>query len=147
MARNDAALQKLKEETLALMANGQLDLFKYRTAKAALPLTHKQLVFVSVYAETGDRTRAANVAYDCANDDVARVMAHRQLHNPKVLNYLEKLLEPQTLYNMVLNTYRDGMRATKTKKVNGRLTKVPDYRTRKRSAKLLLPLIDPKRGS
>jgi len=106
MARNDAALQKLNEETLALMANGQLDLFKYRTAKAALPLKDKQLIFANVYAETGDRTRAANVAYDCANDDVARVMAHRQLHNPKVLNYLEKLLEPQTLYNMVLNTWR-----------------------------------------
>lgn len=74
-------------------------------------------------------------------------MAHRQLHNPKVLNYLEKLLEPQTLYNMVLNTYRDGMHATKTKKVNGRLTKVPDYRMRERSAKLLLPLVRPKSRS
>jgi len=58
-----------------------------------LALTPKQQTLVKAYLETGSSTEAALTAYDCSSRNSARVIAHRQLDNPKVWDYLEHRIE------------------------------------------------------
>ena len=98
--------------------------------EAQLALTPKQQSFVKRYVETGSRREAAIAAYDCANANVARVIAHRQLQNPKVLRYLDCLGVEGGLAQTVMDTLMECLHAEKTVKVNKRLIKEPDHGAR-----------------
>ena len=57
-------------------------------------LRPKQRAFVDAYIETGGNApEAALRAYNCATRNSARVIAHRNLHNPKVRAYLDFKLQ------------------------------------------------------
>ena len=61
-------------------------------------LTVKQQNFVVYYFNTrGNAPEAAMRAYNCSSRASARVMAHRNLHNPKVRAYIESLLAEYNL--------------------------------------------------
>ena len=109
--------------------------------EARLALSPKQQTFVEAYFETGSRTEAAITAYDCANRNSARVMAHCLLHNPKVLKYLDHLGMEGGLAKAVIDTLMDAMHAEKTIKVNDRLIHEPDHLTRMRAAKRVLRIL------
>ena len=102
--------------------------------EARLALSPKQQTFVEAYFDTGSRTEAAITAYDCANRNSARVMAHRLLHNPKVLRYLDCLGVEGGLAQVVMDTLMECLHAEKTVKVNKRLIKEPDHGARLKAA-------------
>ena len=60
--------------------------------EAGLNLTPKQRGFVEYYIETGSAPDAAMLAYDCTSRASARVLAHRNLNNPKVQAFLAHFL-------------------------------------------------------
>ena len=55
--------------------------------------TPKQWAFVEYYIESrGNAPEAAMRAYSCSDRAIARVIAHRNLNNPKVLAFLDRVL-------------------------------------------------------
>ena len=61
-------------------------------------LTPRQWAFCEHYIELkGDGPEAAMRAYNCSDRVAARVTAHRNLNNPKVLAFLEQMLQWKTI--------------------------------------------------
>lgn len=100
---------------------------------AGLNLTPKQLKFVEAYIETrGNAPEAALQAYNCSSRNSARVMAHKNLNNPKVVAYLERVLLQHGAVDKVLNTLLGTLDAKTV--YRGETTDLPDHHTRLKGA-------------
>ena len=107
-------------------------------------LTPKQRAFVQYYIETGGSgPEAAMRAYNCSSRNSARVIAHRNLHNPKIIAFIERLWSEHNLIERSLQTLGENLRATQVI-ITNRKTKegmeVPDHRIRLDTAKIVLKL-------
>ncbi len=61
-------------------------------------LTSKQRNFVLYYIQNnGSAPKAAMRAYNCSSRNSARVIAHRNLHKPKIIAYIERLWSEHNL--------------------------------------------------
>ncbi len=107
-------------------------------------LTPKQRAFVQYYIETGGSgPEAAMRAYNCSSRNSARVIAHRNLHNPKIIAYIESLWSEHNLIERSLQTLGEGLRATQviiTDRKTGEGIEVPDHAIRLDTAKIVLKL-------
>ena len=103
-------------------------------------LTPKQRAFCHAYVETqGNAPESAMQAYDCSSRESARVMAHKALHNPDVLEYLSHLMAVTNLPIKALDALEQAMDARKV--VNGRLTDQPDHRVRAKAASFVVDMV------
>ena len=101
--------------------------------EAGLNLTPKQLKFVEAYVETrGNAPEAALQAYNCSNRNSARVIAHRNLNNPKVVAYLKRVLLQHGAVDKVAKTLLDSLDANTI--YRGETTDLPDHQTRPKGA-------------
>ncbi len=103
-------------------------------------LTPKQKAFANHYIETGSPPEAAMIAYDCSSRNVARVIAHRNLHNAKIRAYLQEQLLTQDLVDESVATLRRALTATKPVSVNGETVEWPDTTNQVKTAEHLLRL-------
>ncbi len=81
-------------------------------------LTPKQRAFANHYIETGSAPEAAMRAYDCSNRNSARVMAHRNLNNAKVQDYLSSQVADTVLIDKGIKVLQESLHATKFIKLN-----------------------------
>ena len=107
-------------------------------------LTSKQRNFVLYYIQTnGNGPEAAMRAYNCSTRGSARVIAHRNRHNPKIIAYRDSLWSEHNLVERSIRTLAEGMKANKTIITNrktGESVEVPDHNTRLHAAKMALKL-------
>ena len=111
------------------------------TQQAGFNLTPKQRAFANAYIETGSPPEAAMIAYDCSNRNVARVIAHRNLHKPKIQAYLSSQVADKVLVDKGIKVLQESLDATKFIKLNKVSTQVPDHRVRLRAAEFCLKLV------
>ncbi len=105
-------------------------------------LTPKQKAFANHYIETGSPPEAAMIAYDCSSRNVARVIAHRNLHKPKIQAYLSSQVADIVLADKSLKRLDEQMNATKLIKLGRHGVKeVPDWQARLKAADLFFKLI------
>ena len=106
-------------------------------------LTPKQQSFVQYYVETGSAPEAAMRAYNCSSRNSARVMAHRNRHNPKIVAYIDRLWSEHNLLERSVRTLADGLKASRTiiiDRKTGEVNEVPDHETRLEAAVIALKL-------
>ena len=111
--------------------------------EGGLNLTPKQRAFVQYYIETGSGPEAAMRAYNCSSGNSARVMAHRNRHNPKIIAYIEHLWSEHHLLERSLQTLGEGLKATHRIVINrktGESREFPDHETRLKAAVMVLKL-------
>lgn len=72
-------------------------------------LTKQDKKFLDTYAETGNGTQAAKVAFGIKDPNYAGVKAHRLIRKDKVLTALEEALPNETLFEI----HREGLFASK----------------------------------
>ncbi len=111
--------------------------------EAGLNLTPKQRNFVQYYIETGSGPEAAMRAYNCSTRNSARVMAHRNRHNPKIIAFIERLWSEHNLLERSLQTLGEGLKATHRIVINrktGESREFPDHRIRLEAAVTVLKL-------
>jgi len=112
--------------------------------EAGLNLTPKQRAFVQYYIETGGSgPEAAMRAYNCSSRASARVIAHRNRHNPKIIAYMESLWSAHNLVERSVRTLGEGLKANKpifVDRKTGEVHEVPDHETRLEAAVILLKL-------
>jgi len=104
-------------------------------------LTPKQRAFVHYYIETCSAPEAAMIAYNCSSRNSARVIAHRNLNNPKILAYIESLLADHNLEKKTARALGEGLRATKvivTDRKTGERIEFPDHKVRIKTAMIVL---------
>ncbi len=104
-------------------------------------LTSKQRKFVQYYIETGSAPEAAMRAYNCSSRNSARVIAHRNLHKPKIIAYIERLWSEHNLLEQTAQALGESLRATKvviTNRRTGEGMEVPDHAIRLDTAKIVL---------
>ncbi len=112
-------------------------------------LTSKQRAFAHAYLETGgNRREAATKAYNCSSPESARVLAHKNLNNPKVLTYLNYHLFKHGIPDVIVDILKDSLSATKIVKLSGEYLEVPDHTARLKAndqiAKIMGLYPDPK---
>ena len=106
-------------------------------------LTPKQQSFVQYYVETGSAPEAAMRAYNCSSRNSARVMAHRNRHNPKIIACIDRLWSEHNLVERSVRTLGEGLKATKVVIINrktGESIEFPDHAIRLDTAKVALKL-------
>ncbi len=105
-------------------------------------LTPKQRNFVQYYIETGSGPEAAMMAYNCSTRNSARVMAHRNRHNPKIIAYIESLWSEHNLVERSLRALGESLKATKVviNRKTGEGIEVPDHEIRLDAAVMALKL-------
>ena len=112
--------------------------------EAGSNLTSKQRNFVLYYIQTnGNGPEAAMMAYKCSTRGSARVIAHRNLHNPKIIAYRDSLWSEHNLVERSIRTLAEGMKATQriiTNRKTGESVEFPDHKTRLHAAKMALKL-------
>ena len=107
--------------------------------EAGLNLTSKQRNFVQYYIETGGSgPEAAMRAYNCSSRNSARVMAHRNRHNPKIVACIERLWSEHNLLKRSVQTLADGLKATIINQQTG--SEFPDHEIRLEAAVIALKL-------
>ena len=77
-------------------------------------------------------------AYNCSSRNSARVMAHRNLHNPKIIAFIESFLSRHNLLDQAARALGEGLRATKVVIINqitGESSEFPDHAIRIDTAK------------
>ncbi len=104
-------------------------------------LTPKQRAFANAYIETGSAPEAAMRAYDCSNRNSARVIAHRNLNNAKVQDYLSSQVADKVLIDKGIKVLQESLHATKFIKLNSVIMQVPDNQTRLRAVEFCIKLI------
>ena len=108
-----------------------------------LNLTPKQQAFVQYYIETGSAPEAAMRAYNCSTRNSARVMAHRNRRNPKIIACIESLWSEHNLLERSVQALAKGLDATKRIVINqktGESSEFPDHEIRLETAKVALKL-------
>ncbi len=103
-------------------------------------LTSKQRTFVQYYIETGSAPEAAMRAYNCSSRNSARVIAHRNLHNPKIVACIESFWSRHNLLDQAARALGEGLQATKviiTDRETGEGIEVPDHAIRLDTAKIV----------
>jgi len=111
--------------------------------EAGLNLTPKQRAFVHYYIETGSAPEAAMRAYNCATRNSARVIAHRNRHNPKIIAYIDRLWSEHNLVERSVRTLGEGLKATHRIVINrktGESREFPDHKIRLDAAVTVLKL-------
>ena len=104
-----------------------------------LRLTPKQKRFAEKYVLSfGNGPQAALEVYDCDSRRNARVMAFKNLHNPKVLAYIEHLLAQSAIAQKVVDTLSKQLDATKFLKVNAELVEIPDWKARSKAVNIFV---------
>jgi len=100
--------------------------------EAGFNLTPKQRGFVEYYIETGSAPEAAMLAYDCTSRASARVLAHRNLNNPKVVAFLAQFMLQHKLPNKAHEVLSEALHATKfvTNPDTGEMMEVADHNVR-----------------
>jgi len=111
------------------------------TQQPGFNLTPKQRAFANAYIETGSAPEAALSAYDCSNRNSARVMAHRNLNNAKVQDYLSSQVADKVLMDKGIKVLQECLDATKFIKLNKVTMQVPDNQARLRAAMFFLKLV------
>jgi len=111
------------------------------TLQTGFNLTPKQRAFANHYIETGSAPEAALSAYDCSNRNSARVMAHRNLNNAKVQDYLSSQVTDKVLVDKGIKALQECLDATKFIKLNKVTMQVPDNRARLRAVELYCKLV------
>jgi len=104
-------------------------------------LTPKQRAFANHYIETGSAPEAAMRAYGCSNRNSARVMAHRNLNNAKVQDYLSFQVADKVLIDKGIKVLQESLDATKFIKLNKITMQVPDNQARLKAAMFYLKLV------
>ncbi len=103
-------------------------------------LTPKQQSFVQYYVETGSAPEAAMRAYNCSSRNSARVMAHRNRHNPKIIACIERLWSEHNLLKRSVQTLAEGLKATIINQQTGESSEFPDHAIRLETAVIALRL-------
>ncbi len=103
-------------------------------------LTAKQQAFVQYYIETGSAPEAAMRAYNCSSRNSARVMAHRNRHNPKIIACIERLWSEHNFLKRSVQTLAQGLKATITNQQTGESSEFPDHEIRLETAVIALKL-------
>ena len=107
-------------------------------------LTSKQRAFVQYYIETGcSGPEAAMRAYNCSSRNSARVIAHRNRHNPKIIAYIKSLGSEHNLVERSLRALGESLKATKvviTNRKTGESSEFPDHEIRLETVKVALKL-------
>jgi len=121
----------------------------HQTLPPGFDLTSKQRAFAHAYLETGGNGRkAATKAYNCSSPESASVLAHKNLNNPKVLTYLNYHLFKHGIPDVIVESLKDSLSATKIIKVGGEYQEVPDHTARLKAvdqiAKIMGLYWDPK---
>jgi len=102
-------------------------------------LTPKQQAFVQYYIETGSAPEAAMRAYNCSSRNSARVIAHRNRHNPKIIACIERLWSEHNLLERSVQTLAEGLKATIINQQTGG-SEFPDHEIRLEAAVIALKL-------
>jgi len=103
-------------------------------------LTPQQRAFANAYIETGSAPEAAMRSYNCSSRNSARVIAHRNLHNPKIIAVIEHFWSRHNLLDQAAQVLGEGLRATKviiTDRKAGEGIEVPDHMVRIDTAKIV----------
>ena len=112
------------------------------TQSEGFNLTPKQRAFANAYIETGSPPEAAMIAYNCSNRNSARVIGHRNLHNPKIQEYLSSQVADTVLADMAIKQLTDQLKATKRIKLGRHgVMEVPDWQARLKAAELFFKLV------
>ncbi len=107
-------------------------------------LTLKQRAFVQYYIETCSAPEAAMRAYNCSSRNSARVIAHRNLHNPKIIAFMERFWSRHNLLEQTAQALADSLKATKVVIINqitGESSEFPDHRIRIDTAKIVFKVM------
>lgn len=110
-----------------------------------IKLTPKQRTFVAAYIETGSGPDAAIRAYNCRSRNSARVLAHRNLHNPKIVAAIEEVLAKHGVHLKAVDALNGALEATKTVYTDpktGERIEGPDHRTRLAAADKVFKMLD-----
>ncbi len=102
-------------------------------------LTPKQKASANHYIETGSAPEAAIRAYNCSSRNSARVIAHRNRHNPKIIACIERLWSEHNLLERSVQTLAEGLKATIINQQTGG-SEFPDHEIRLETAKIALKL-------
>jgi len=111
------------------------------TQRPGFNLTPKQRAFANAYIETGSAPEAAMRAYSCSSRNSARVMAHRNLNNAKVQDYLSSQVTDKAVVDKAIDTLFRQIHATKFMKVGNKVIQVPDNQARLKAAMFYLKLV------
>ena len=114
------------------------------TQEAGFNLTPKQRAFANAYIATGSAPEAALSAYNCSSRNSARVMAHRNLHNPKIIAFIKHFWSRHNLLDQAARALGEGLRATKVVIINhitGEELEVPDHMVRIDTAKIVFKVM------
>jgi len=103
-------------------------------------LTPKQQSFVQYYIETGSAPEAAMRAYNCSSRNSARVMAHRNRHNPQIIACIERLWSEHNLLKRSVQTLAQGLKATIINQRTGEGSEFPDHKIRLEAAVTVIKL-------
>ncbi len=111
--------------------------------EAGFNLTPKQRGFVEYYIETGSAPEAAMLAYDCTSRASARVLAHRNLNNPKVVAFLAHFLLEHSLPNRAHEVLSEALHATKfvTNPDTGEKMEVADHNVRLKAVERIFKMV------
>ena len=105
-------------------------------------LTPKQRAFAHAYIETGSAPEAAMRVYDCSNRNSARVIAHRNLHNPKIQEYMSSQVADMVLAKKSIKRLDELMDARKLIKLGRHgVMEVPDNQARGNALELYCKLL------
>ena len=106
-------------------------------------LTSKQRNFILYYIQTnGNAPEAAMMSYNCSSRASARVIAHRNLHNPKIMAYRDSLWAKHNLVERSIRTLAEGLKANRpiTNRKTGEVVEFPDHKMRLEAVMLALKL-------
>ena len=103
-----------------------------------LNLTPKQAGFCHHYLQKGNRADAIMAVYDSHSRNSARVMAHRNLHRPKVKEYIRFLIDGSDMVPAALGAIREALDAKVV--YRGQETDSPDHRAQLKAADRILEL-------
>ncbi len=106
-------------------------------------LTPKQRNFILYYIQTnGNAPESAMMAYNCSSRASARVIAHRNLHNPKIMAYRDSLWANHNLVERSIRTLAEGLKANQpiTNRKTGEVVEFPDHKMRLEAVMFALKL-------
>lgn len=114
----------------------------------AKKLTVKQKKFVKAYVEKdGNGQEAAKVAYNVANDNVARNIASENLTKPNVKDAIEQaLVKHDITIDAAIKPIADGLHATRTIGYGDDALETIDHTTRLKASGMALKLMGAEQG-
>ena len=80
-------------------------------------------------------------AYDCSSRNSAHVIAHKLLHNPKVIAHVQFKLSAYKLINETLRSLKERLSTEKRVKVKGEWVSVPYYKAQAQACDQVLKLM------